>query len=32
VLAVFQLAMDDAVEEAFGRELKRLRREAKRRR
>ena len=32
VLAVFQLAMDDAVEEAFGRELKRMRREAKRRR
>ena len=31
VLAVFQLAMDDAVEEAFGRELKRMRREAKRR-
>ncbi len=32
VLAVFGLAMDEAVEEAFGRELKRLRREAKRRR
>jgi DNA-binding transcriptional MerR regulator len=30
MLAVFAMAMDEAVEEAFGRELKRLRRDAKR--
>jgi hypothetical protein len=30
LLAVFQLAMNDAVEEAFGRELRRLGRDAKR--
>lgn len=32
VLALFQMAMEDAVEEAFGRELARARRQAKRRR
>jgi hypothetical protein len=32
MLAIFQMAMDDAVEEAFGRELARARRHAKRRR